>query len=57
VVSINYSFDLAAVLRDAGKEYEFYTYEGGGHNLLSPAFGQAMSRTVEFFREHLGTID
>ena len=57
VVSINYSIDLAAVLRDAGKVYEFYTYEGGGHNLISPAFGTAMSRTVEFFREHLGVTD
>lgn len=57
VVSINYSFDLAAVLRDAGKAYEFYTYEGGGHNLISPAFGTAMSRTVEFYREHLSATD
>ena len=54
VVSINYSFGLASVLRDHGKQYEFYTYEMGGHNLISPAFGLAMSRTVEFFREYLG---
>ena len=54
VVSINYSFGLASVLRDHGKQYEFYTYETGGHNLVSPAFDLAMSRTVKFFREHLG---
>lgn len=53
VVTIRYSEDLAAVLLENGKEYEFFTYEGGGHNLISPYFEQAMRRTVEFFREQL----
>jgi dipeptidyl aminopeptidase/acylaminoacyl peptidase len=53
VVNIGYSFDLAAVLQENGKQYEFYTYEGGGHNLVSPYFEQAMRRTVEFFRKNL----
>jgi dipeptidyl aminopeptidase/acylaminoacyl peptidase len=53
VVNIGYSFDLAAVLQEHGKQYEFYSYEGGGHNLISPYFDQAMQRTVEFFRENL----
>jgi fermentation-respiration switch protein FrsA (DUF1100 family) len=53
VVSIGYSEDLAAVLLEKGKEYEFYRYEGGGHNLASPYFSQAMQRTVEFLRDHL----
>ncbi len=53
VVNIGYSFDLAAVLQQNGKEYEFYTYDGGGHNLISPYFDQAMLRTVEFFRNNL----
>jgi dipeptidyl aminopeptidase/acylaminoacyl peptidase len=53
VVNIGYSYDLAAVLQEHGKEYEFYTYEGGGHNLVSPYFEQAMQRTVEFFRKNL----
>lgn len=53
VVNIGYSFDLAAVLQENGKGYEFYTYEGGGHNLVSPYFEQAMRRTVEFFRKNL----
>lgn len=53
VVNIAYSEDLAAVLLAKGKESEFFTYEGGGHNLISPYYGQAMRRTVEFFRQHL----
>lgn len=53
VVNVGYSFDLAAVLQENGKDYEFYTYEGGGHNLISPYFDQAMLRTVEFFRNNL----
>ena len=53
VVNIGYSFDLAVVLQVNGKEYEFYNYEGGGHNLISPYFDQAMLRTVEFFRNNL----
>jgi dipeptidyl aminopeptidase/acylaminoacyl peptidase len=53
VVDIGYSEGLAAALQANGKEYEFYLYEGGGHNLASPYFGQAMQRTVAFFRQHL----
>jgi len=53
VVNIGYSFDLAAVLQENGKEYEFYNYKGGGHNLISPYFNQAILRTVEFFRNNL----
>ena len=53
VVNIGYSFDLAAVLQENGKEYELYTYEGSGHNLVSPYFDQAILRTVEFFRNNL----
>jgi dipeptidyl aminopeptidase/acylaminoacyl peptidase len=53
VVSIQYSQGLAEALQEHGKQYEFYIYEGGGHNLISPYFGQAMQRTVEFFQENL----
>jgi fermentation-respiration switch protein FrsA (DUF1100 family) len=53
VVNSGYSFDLAVILQENGKEYEFYTYESGGHNLISPYFEQAMQRTVEFFRKNL----
>jgi dipeptidyl aminopeptidase/acylaminoacyl peptidase len=53
VVNIGYSLDLAAVLQENGKAYEFYSYEGGGHNLISPYFDQAILRTAEFFRNNL----
>lgn len=53
VVSIAYSEGLVGALQEAGKPYEFYRYEGGGHNLFSPFFDRAMRRTVAFFREHL----
>ncbi len=53
VVNIGYSQDLAAVLQEAGKFYELYTYEGGGHNIESPYFGDAMQRTIQFFRDQM----
>jgi len=53
VVNINYSYGLAGVLLENGKPYEFYPYEGGGHNLISPWFDQAMFRTVKFFQDNL----
>ncbi len=53
VVNIGYSQDLVKVLEDAGKEYEFYQYPGGGHNINSPYFNQAMQHTIEFFRDNL----
>lgn len=49
VVSINYSYDLTGVLATNNKIYEFYEYEGGGHNINSPYFEQAMQRTIQFF--------
>jgi len=53
VVNIGYSRDLAAVLQSAGKSYEYYEYDSGGHNIGSPAFETAMQRTVAFFLTHL----
>jgi dipeptidyl aminopeptidase/acylaminoacyl peptidase len=53
VVTVAYSDDLAAVLNAAGKEYEYYQYEGGGHNIDSPYFNQAIQRTIAFFQAHL----
>ena len=53
VVNVGYSQDLAAVLEEAGKSYELFTYDGGGHNIASPYFSDAMQRTIQFFREHL----
>jgi dipeptidyl aminopeptidase/acylaminoacyl peptidase len=53
VVTIGYSHDLAAVLQENGKQYDLFSYEGGGHNLISPYFNQAIQRTVNFFRDNL----
>ena len=53
VVNIGYSSDLASALAAANKVYEFYQYDGGGHNINSPYFEEAMQRTIEFFQEHL----
>lgn len=53
VVNIGYSRDLAAVLRNAGKTYELYEYDTGGHNIGSPSFDLAMQRTIAFFLNHL----
>ena len=53
VVDIGYSRDLVKILKDNSKTYEFYEYEGGGHNISSPYFEQAMERTVNFFKKNL----
>ena len=53
VVNVAYSADLVATLSAAGKVYEFYQYEGGGHNINSPYFEEAMQRTIAFFQQHL----
>lgn len=53
VVNIAYSRDLSAVLAENGKDYEFYEYSGGGHNITSPYFETAMQRTIDFFKEKL----
>lgn len=52
-VNIGYSRDLVDVLLGVGKTYEFYEYDGGGHNINSPYFETAMDRTVKFFKEKL----
>ncbi|MEK7495529.1 MAG: alpha/beta fold hydrolase [Patescibacteria group bacterium] len=53
VVNIGYSRDLAKVLKNNLKFYEFYEYDGGGHNINSPYFEQAMEKTVDFFKKNL----
>ncbi|MEP0764259.1 MAG: alpha/beta fold hydrolase [Chloroflexota bacterium] len=53
VVNIGYSRDLAQVLAEHNKLYEFYEYEGGGHDIDSPYFEEAMERTIAFFQKHL----
>jgi dipeptidyl aminopeptidase/acylaminoacyl peptidase len=53
VVNIGYSYDLSAVLAANGKYHELYQYDGGGHNISSPYFEEAMRRTILFFKTHL----
>jgi alpha-beta hydrolase superfamily lysophospholipase len=53
VVNIGYSIDLAAVLAQNNKLFEFYRYDGGGHDIDSPYFEDAMLRTLAFFQKHL----
>lgn len=53
VVRIDYSYGLVAALQENNMEYELFIYESGGHNLISPSFGLAMVRTVQFFRDNL----
>jgi dipeptidyl aminopeptidase/acylaminoacyl peptidase len=52
-VNIGYSRDLAKVLEENGKEYEFYEYQGGEHDIESPYFDSAMQRTIDFFKQNL----
>lgn len=53
IVNIGYSRDLISVLKASNKPHEFYEYAGGGHNIESPYFEQAMDRTVKFFNRGL----
>lgn len=53
VVNIGYSRDLSKALTENNKEHEIYEYKGGGHNIDSPYFEEAMQRTVDFFNKNL----
>lgn len=53
VVNINYSRDLVDVLEQNDKRYSYFEYSGGGHNINSPYFEQAMQRTVDYFLSNL----
>jgi dipeptidyl aminopeptidase/acylaminoacyl peptidase len=53
VVSIRYAMDLAEALAQNNIPYEFYPYQGGGHNINSPYFDTAMQRTIQFFMANL----
>jgi len=53
VVNIGYSRDLVQVLTEHGKLFEYYEYAGGGHDIDSPYFEEAILRTIAFFQKHL----
>jgi len=51
VVNIGYSRDLNRYLQEADVKHSLYEYNSGGHNIESPAFTQAMQRTIEVFKQ------
>lgn len=51
-VPFSFSEKLNDQLKNAGKQVEFYSYEGDDHNITN-SFNIAMERTVDFFDEHL----
>jgi uncharacterized protein len=53
VVSVEYSRNLSNILGNTPIPHELYEYQTGGHNIVSPSFGVAMQRTVDFYRTYL----
>ncbi len=53
VVDVEYSRNIHELLLANGVSSELFEYSLGGHNITSPSFGTAMSRTVEFYKENL----
>ncbi|MBN1565061.1 MAG: alpha/beta fold hydrolase [Anaerolineae bacterium] len=53
VVNIGYANDLSTVLLAHDKPFELYQYAGGGHNIDSPYFEDAILRTITFFQKYL----
>jgi len=51
-VPLEFSQILYDELQAAGKEVEFYTYDGDNHN-ISNSFSAAMTRTIQFFDKYL----
>lgn len=51
-VPLEFSEILYAEIQEAGKIADLYTYPGDNHN-ISNSFGQAMTRTIEFFDHYL----
>lgn len=51
-VPLEFSQILYTELVTAGKEVEFYQYQGDNHN-ISNSFSAAMTRTIQFFDQHL----
>ncbi len=51
-VPIEFSETLNKQLKEAGKEVEYFTYDGDDHNITN-GFNLAMQRSVAFFDKHL----
>lgn len=54
-VPIAWSDDLYARLKDLDKTVEYYTYPGADHNLSGAAWGTAMSRSLEFYKDNFSS--
>ena len=52
-VPITFSESLNVALETAGKNVEYFIYDGADHNLSGNAFGLAMRRSIEFFDRYL----
>jgi uncharacterized protein len=52
-VPIVFSDELNKALQDANKGVEYFTYQGGDHNLAGVARSPVLTRTIEFFRDNL----
>ena len=44
---------VGTIVKKANKNYEYFEYPGGGHNITGVYFNQAMERTVKFFKDNL----
>ncbi|MEK7185838.1 MAG: alpha/beta fold hydrolase [Patescibacteria group bacterium] len=53
VVDIRYSRNFNEILNKTEIVHELNEYSSGGHNISGSAFNQAMTDTVEFFKENL----
>lgn len=53
VVSVEYSRNLNSLLDQTSVANEFFEYPSGGHDIEGASFGQAMQRTVEFYKKYL----
>lgn len=53
VVDIGYSRDLVSVLDGTSVVHELHEYQSGGHNISGSSYSLAMTRTIEFYKEHL----
>ncbi len=51
VVNVGYSRDLKSILDEKKIPISYYEYKSGGHNINGSSFGEAMRRTVEFFKQ------
>lgn len=56
VLALDFSEILYRKLQEAGQTGELYTYPGDNHN-ISNSFGQAMTRTIEFYDRYLKGIE